>query len=146
MNYESNDQKYLQLALFAQEDFRSRLQHPRYRNLVNRAAMSSTLDVLTLSETTGLLQHRWSVAGGKELPFTEAAVEQIHLHSEGVPRTQVVLAGNAILAAYLRGTERIGPDDIRAVVHDRRLPDTRALTHDAEPSEPTQIVRLGRRP
>ena len=41
MNYESNDQKFLQVALFAQEEFRARLQHPRFRNLVNRAAMSS---------------------------------------------------------------------------------------------------------
>jgi general secretion pathway protein A len=40
MNYESNDQKFLQVALFAQEEFRARLQHPRFRNLVNRAAMS----------------------------------------------------------------------------------------------------------
>jgi general secretion pathway protein A len=47
MNYESNDQKFLQVALFAQEEFRARLQHPRFRNLVNRAAMSSTLENLS---------------------------------------------------------------------------------------------------
>src|SRR5690242_13397263 len=32
MNYESNDQKFLQVVLFAQEEFRVRLQHPRFRN------------------------------------------------------------------------------------------------------------------
>jgi general secretion pathway protein A len=47
MNYESNDQKFLQVALFAQEEFRARLQHPRFRNLVNRAAMSSSLENLS---------------------------------------------------------------------------------------------------
>src|SRR3954449_8728576 len=46
MNYESNDQKFLQVVLFAQEEFRLRLQQPRFRNLVTRAAMSSTLDNL----------------------------------------------------------------------------------------------------
>src|SRR5262245_27318713 len=80
MNYESNDQKFLQVVLFAQEEFRAKLQHPRYRNLVNRAAMSSTLDNLAPAETTAMLKHRWAVAGGKEFPFTDAAVERIYRH------------------------------------------------------------------
>ena len=64
MNYESNDQKFLQVALFAQEEFRARLQHPRFRNLVNRAAMSSTLENLSYAETVAMLRHRlgWSPA------------------------------------------------------------------------------------
>ena len=64
MNYESNDEKFLQVVLFAQEEFRGRLQHPRYRNLVNRAAMSSSLEALSLTETGAMLRHRWLVAGG----------------------------------------------------------------------------------
>src|SRR2546423_982955 len=39
MIYESTDQKFLQVVLFAQEEFRGRLQQPRYHNLVNRTAM-----------------------------------------------------------------------------------------------------------
>src|SRR3712207_9113000 len=56
MNYESNDQKFLQVVLFAQEEFRVRLQHPRFRNLVSRAAMASTLDVLSPAETAAMLK------------------------------------------------------------------------------------------
>ena len=132
MNYESNDQKFLQMVLFAQEEFRARLQHPRYRNLVNRAAMSSSLDNLSLAETEAMLNHRWLVAGGKQFPFTSDAVAMLYRHSQGIPRTQVILADNALLAAFLMGKKTIEGDLIGQVVADRGLPDT-------EPEQPRTI-------
>jgi general secretion pathway protein A len=134
MNYESNDQKFLQVVLFAQEEFRARLQHPRFRNLVNRTAMSSTLDTLSLGETAAMLQHRWLIAGGKTFPFTDAAVEEIYSHSQGIPRTQVILADNALLAAFVSREETIGPELIGQVVADRGLPDT-------DPLPPPQAIK-----
>jgi general secretion pathway protein A len=124
MNYESNDQKFLQIVLFAQEEFRARLQHPRFRNLVNRTAMSSTLDTLSPAETALMLRHRWLVAGGKDVPFNDGAIEQLYAYSQGIPRTLVILADNALLAAFLQGQKTVGPDLINQVVADRRLPDT----------------------
>lgn len=124
MNYESNDQKFIQIVLFAQEEFRTRLYHPRYRNIVSRVAMSSTLENLSLSETHAMLRHRWMIAGGQDFPFTDEAVNQIYAHSHGIPRTQVILAGNAVLAAYLSGTKRIETDLVTQVILDRGLPDT----------------------
>src|SRR5436853_6860560 len=69
MNYESNDQKFLQVVLFAQEEFRYRLKHPRYTNLVNRTAMASSIETLSPSETAAMLKHRWLIAGRKESYF-----------------------------------------------------------------------------
>jgi general secretion pathway protein A len=127
MNYESNDQKFLQVVLFAQEEFRVRLQHPRFRNLVNRAAMSSTLENLSYAETVAMLRHRWLIAGGKDFPFTDSAIEQIYTYSQGIPRTQVILADNALLAAFVSGQTTIGADIIHSVVKDRGLPDTQPV-------------------
>ena len=125
MNYESNDQKFLQVVLFAQEEFRTRLQHPRYRNLVNRTAMASSIDALSLSETEAMLKYRWLIAGGKDnFPFTGDAIEQIFTYSKGIPRTQIILADNALLAAYLLQQKTIHADLIHQVVKDRGLPDT----------------------
>ncbi len=133
MNYESNEQKFLQVVLFAQEEFRARLQHPRFRNLVNRAAMASTLDNLSPIESAAMLRHRWLVAGGKEFPFTAGALDKLYYHSRGIPRTQVILADNALLGAYLMGKPEVDAELIEQVVKDRGLPDT-------EP-EPVRIVR-----
>lgn len=124
MNYESNDEKFLQVVLFAQEEFRARLQHPRFRNLVNRTAMSSSLDPLSASESTAMLKHRWLIAGGKEFPFGQDALDMLYTHSQGIPRTQVILADNALLAAFLTGQRTIDAELIRQIVLDRGLPDT----------------------
>ena len=133
MNYESNDQKFLQVVLFAQEEFRARLQHPRFRNLVNRTAMSSSLDTLSLAESTAMLRHRWLIAGGKHFPFTQEAVDQIYSYSRGIPRTQVILADNALLAGFVSGQTTIGPELVQSVVADRGLPDAQL--------EPTEVVK-----
>lgn len=124
MNYESNDEKFLQVVLFAQEEFRARLQHPRFRNLVNRTAMSSSLDPLSPTESAAMLKHRWLIAGGKEFPFEPGALDTLYKYSQGIPRTQVILADNALLAAFLTGQHSINAELIRQVVDDRGLPDT----------------------
>jgi hypothetical protein len=82
-----------------------------------------------------MLRHRWLVAGGKSFPFTEQAIEQIYAYSQGIPRTQVILADNALLAAFVSGT--IGPEIIHEVVKDRGLPDTQLLPRRA-PSRSTR--------
>lgn len=135
MNYESNDQKFLQVVLFAQEEFRGRIQHPRYKNLVSRAAMSSTLENLSLAETGSMLKHRWMIAGGKEFPFTQQAVERIYAFSNGIPRTQIVLADNALLATFIQGLRVVDDMIIDQVVEDRRLPDARL-----EPEEKPELT------
>ena len=111
MNYESNDQKFMQVVLFAQEEFRGRLQHPRYRNLVNRAAMSSTLDPLSPSrddrdaEAPLARRRRRGVAVHRR-----RALPQLYAHSHGIPRTQVILADNALAGGlYPGGQDRSPP-------------------------------------
>jgi general secretion pathway protein A len=146
MNYESNDQKFLQIVLFAQEEFRNRLQHPRYRNFVNRAAMASSLDALSPTETVAMLRHRWVIAGGKDFPFTEDALQAIYRYSQGIPRTQVILADNALLAAFLQGEKTISPELIQQVVDDRGLPDTQPEPPATIKRKTAGSVKVGRRP
>jgi general secretion pathway protein A len=146
MNYESNDQKFIQVVLFAQEEFRHRLKQARYKNLVNRAAMSATLDNLSLNESAAMLKHRWMIAGGKEFPFTDDAVEELFAYSQGIPRTQVIIAENALLAAFLSGDRTISPELIKQVVADRGLPDTqpeppRSIKKKLSPTTNAEPVR-----
>lgn len=142
MNYESNDQKFLQVVLFAQEDFRARLKHPRYKNLVNRTAMASSIEALSPSETGSMLKHRWLIAGGKDtFPFMSDALEQLFIYSKGIPRTQIILADNALLAAFLLGLKTINAEIIHQVVKDRGLPDTQ---QEPEPQTIKTHLRNGK--
>ena len=125
VNYEGNDQKFLQIVLFAQEEFRGRLH--RASNLENRVVMSSTLENLSLADTVDMLKFRWQVAGGGAFPFVHDAVGAIYDASRGVPRSQIIIADNALLVAALRGSQTIGADIVQQVVADRGLGDVDTL-------------------
>lgn len=56
LNYETNEQKLLQLVLFSQNELRARLR--RAKNLDNRIALKSSLEMLSLSESQEMLQRR----------------------------------------------------------------------------------------
>src|SRR5919109_2154311 len=76
INVETNDQKLLQLVLFAQEELRTKLAHARARNLRSRIVIASTLERLSADEVARMLTFRWQVAsGGGQHPFTESALE-----------------------------------------------------------------------
>lgn len=122
MNYEGN-RKYLQVVLFGQEEFRKKLQKPRFLNFYNRSPITATLGRLTEDEILEMLRFRWQAAGGRDFPFTDQAVALISEYSQGVPRSAVVLADNALLVGQLRGVRTIDADVITAVRDNRGLPD-----------------------
>jgi general secretion pathway protein A len=119
LNFETNDQKLLQLVLFSQNELRAKLK--RAQNLENRIALKASLESLTLPESEQMLRHRWQVAGGKEFPFTPAAVEALYTFSGGVPRRQVILADNSLLSAGLLGRTSIDEELVTQVAKDQEF-------------------------
>jgi general secretion pathway protein A len=119
LNYETNEQKLLQLVLFTQNELRARLR--RARNLDNRITLKASLETLSLSDSQEMLKFRWTVAGGKQFPFTPEAMASIYEHSAGVPRTQVILADNLLLAAFLSKEATIDQDLVTQVAKDQEI-------------------------
>ena len=119
LNYETNEQKLLQLVLFTQNELRARLK--RARNFDNRIALKASLETLSLTDSQEMLRFRWTVAGGRHLPFTPEAIETIYEYSAGVPRTQVILADNLLLAAFLSETASIDRDLVAKVAQDQEI-------------------------
>ena len=121
INYETNEQKLLQLVLFAQEELRVKLAHPRGRSIRSRVAMASTLDRLGLEETERMIDFRWRVAsGGQQHPFVEEAVSALFEHAGGIPREINILADNALLLAYLQGQKRVTRGLVEEAARERR--------------------------
>src|SRR5215210_7214767 len=107
-NYETNDQKLLQLVLFAQEELRNTLARPALRNFRSRIVLASTLEQLSLDDLRAMLSFRWQVAsGGAQHPFTEEALRAIFEASDGMPREANILADNALVAAYYQQARAI---------------------------------------
>lgn len=120
INYETNEQKLLQMVLFAQDELRAKLAHPRGRSFRSRVAMASTLDRLGLEDTQKMLTFRWQVAsGGKQHPFADEAVTAIYKHSNGIPREVNILADNSLLLAYLKQSKTISTEIVEEVAKER---------------------------
>src|ERR687886_2635555 len=120
INFETNDQKLLQLVLFPQEEFRSKLTHPMARNFRSRISMASSLDKMGIPEISEMIDFRWRVASGNQQhPFTPEAIESISLHSEGIPREACIIADNSLLLAFLQKKQVIDKDIVEIAAKDR---------------------------
>ena len=120
INYETNEQKLLQMVLFAQDELRAKLAHPRGRSFRSRVAMASTLDRLSLEDTQKMLAFRWQVAsGGKQHPFAYEAITTIFKHSNGIPREVNILADNSLLLAFLKLSKTISTEIVEEVAKER---------------------------
>jgi general secretion pathway protein A len=86
LNFETNEQKLLQLVLLAQMEALPRLQ--RTRNFMDRVAMKYIINPFDEEETRRMIQHRLQHAGaGPKGPlFTDDAVRRVHYLSQGYPR------------------------------------------------------------
>ena len=121
INYETNEQKLLQLVLFAQDELRLKLAHARGRSFRSRIAMASTLDRLAPDEIEKMIHFRWQVAsGGNSHPFDAEALKAIFEHSQGVPREANILADNSLLLAYLRKMKKITRKLVDVTAKERR--------------------------
>ncbi len=133
VNYETNEMKLLQLVLFAQDELRLKLAHPRGRNFKSRVVMASTLEPLSEREIGEMIAFRWSVASASNgHPFEPEALRAIFEHSHGLPRTATILADNSLLLAYYQRKARIDREVVEQVAQDRK-------SH-LEPREPKEVV------
>jgi general secretion pathway protein A len=120
LNFES-DKKLLQLVLFPQEEFRTKLHDYRTRNFRRRIAYASTLDRMDKDTMTQMIEFRWTVASGNKSkhPFTQEALQKIFEHSAGLPSEACIVADNSLLLASLHQQQQVTPEIVIGAINDR---------------------------
>ena len=115
-NLESEKGKLLHIILFGQTELDEKLALPRMRQLKDRIVHHFTIPPLTLGETRNYLEFRMSAAGfrGKKV-FDRRASRIIYRESKGLMRRINILADKALLAAYVKGSEKVAARHVRAV-------------------------------
>ena len=96
LNYETNEFKLLQVAIFAQMELLGRI--ARVTNFIDRVALKYSLNPLSEEETADMIQFRLRSAGlpyGRSL-FSSDAVSVIHRFTQGYPRQIALLCHNAL--------------------------------------------------
>src|SRR5258708_3814610 len=93
-NFSTNTDFLVQMVLFAQLDLQPKLE--RLASLKSRLSLAK-LAPLDLAQTKAMMQFRWTVAGGKVLPFDAEAITELYRLTRGVPRAIVKLANETLI-------------------------------------------------
>ncbi len=116
-NFETAQQKLLQIVLAGQPQLAKRLALPEQEQLRQRISAIARLSPLALDEAREYISHRLRAAGhsGGHL-FTSSATHAIWDHSRGVPRNINTLCFNAMLSALAGNFQLIDEHVVRDAV------------------------------
>jgi len=145
-NFESDEEKFVQVLLVGQPELRRRTLLPEMRQLTQRLAVKFHLYPLNRKETEQYIHHRLHVAGGNssaERLFPSEVIDSIYDHSHGVPRIINLLCDQALLTCYVEEWQRVTPAVIDGVLQEMNSyytglePGTSAETTEVQALPPT---------
>jgi len=119
-NFETSNQKLLQICLVGQPELLEKLQRPELRQLSQRISLRFSLSNLSEAETAEYIRHRLNVAGLKIIGelFTPDAVAEVYNLTRGVPREINILCENALVLGYVKGSMEIDANIVKAANSD----------------------------
>lgn len=104
------------------------------------------IEVLNEKETAQLIRQRIEYFGGKGItPFTDEALEEIHVHTRGYPRSILRFCENILTLAFQDDTpagDRITPDFVRHAMKQRPSPPP-VTTLMPSPLDQTRFIEAG---
>lgn len=118
LNYETSQEKLLQILLFGQVQLLSKIE--RFPELKSRM-FPAALAAFTPQDMEDMIKFRWQIAGGEKLPFSDAALERIFRKSLGLPREVVKMCDLALLKAFSDEKDTVGADIIDEVAEELLL-------------------------
>ena len=111
---ESEGRRLLQIILVGQPDLLTTIRSDALKALDDRISRRAVLGPLPPSDVDEYIQHRLTVAGGKDtIEFTAEAVNLVAELSRGVPRRINLLCDRTLEAGRVEGTTVITPEIVR---------------------------------
>lgn len=108
LNYETNDQKLLQIVLFAQKEFQESI--GEHQNFADRINLYHILGPLSFRETRSMIKYRVELASdGEKRPsfFSYWALRVIYKASGGYPRKIINLCHRVMLTLIIKNRSRV---------------------------------------
>jgi general secretion pathway protein A len=132
-NFETTEDKLMQIVLSGQPELREKLASPNLLQLRQRVSISARLQPFDVEETRLYLAHRLRVAGYKSPAplFTPQAEALIAKRSEGIPRNINNICFNAISLGSVLKQKTIREEVVREVLRDLDLmPESAGLNEE----------------
>jgi len=113
-NMETPTSKMLQFIMFGSEEvFKKMDKVPAFRD---RLVFATSLSPFDFQDTKNMIRFRLRLAGVEEPMFTDSQVEEIFLHSLGIPRYAVLICSNVLQVALDKEERRITDDTVRQAI------------------------------
>jgi len=109
LNYETNENKLLQIVIFAQKEFRQTL--ARTENIADRVNLLYLLEPLNFRETREMIRFRIAQAGEPgNVPelFSRAGLRAVYRATGGYPRKIITLCHQVVLSLIIQNRTRAG--------------------------------------
>ena len=120
-NFESASEKLLQIALVGQCELDDLLNSEPLWQLKQRIARRMQIAPLPAEAVGPYIQHRWTIAGGEQAPFSAEAVASIAQSTRGIPRLINVTCDNALIEAFADETAIVEARHVLGVCRDLQL-------------------------
>lgn len=135
-NFETANEKLLQIVLSGQPELDDKLRDPRLRQLRQRITMRCRTQPLSLQEISGYIVERLRIGGANGTPiFSPEAIEAIYKYSRGIPRVANLLCEHALIGGFVDQVRPIPARLVDDVAHEFELdqldPMARPVTHSA---------------
>ena len=118
-NFELGGSSHFLICLVGQPELEERLARSELRQLRQRISVKYHLQPLDRVECGRFLHHRLRVAGGDgDYLFPSATVDLLHGVTNGIPREINIVAGQAMLNAYVEGSPTVQPEHVLQVVEE----------------------------
>ncbi|MCP4417955.1 MAG: AAA family ATPase [Chloroflexi bacterium] len=114
-NFSTRNEFLIQIALFGQPELHKRI--ARFKSLSSRMYMAK-LEPFNLQQTKEMMQFRWTVAGGQELPFNQQAIAEIYRLTGGIARDICKLVNETLLRAAIENRQVVNKDTVLAAAAD----------------------------
>jgi len=114
-NFTTNNEFLIQIALFGQPELHERIQ--RFKSLASRMYVAK-LQPFDPKQTEEMMRFRWTVAGGKDLPFDQEAISEAYRLTGGIARSICKLANEALLRCVVENRKVVDKDIVAAAAAD----------------------------
>jgi len=127
-NFETTNEKILQIVLAGQPELRAKVDLPELRQLKQRIGLRCRIPPLAPEQVRDYIRTRLRVAGAQDLGiFSSEAIARITEYSGGIPRLVNTVCDHCLLFAYADQIRRVGPDTVEEAIQ---------YLDDGEPARP----------
>jgi general secretion pathway protein A len=107
-NFETTNQKLMQILLVGQPELRVKLDLPELRQLKQRIGLRCHIAPLSAEETRLYIRHRLRIAGAIDAgTFTDGAIQKVADYSGGTPRVINIVCDHCLLSGFADSKKRI---------------------------------------